>query len=855
MSVRGAIVDWSVTQPPWRRDLLRRVAVRDADDQACLEVLDLLLGEHGLAPAALTARTLAISDLPDDTSTTPAVLHEIGECSNVNAIDSRDPLTFEPVHITLVYGPNGVGKSSYTRIIKRVAHSAFEEPVLPNVFSSASSPPRAVVELEDANGRRKHIVPLADEPRLLLDSMTVFDDPSAKVYVRNEKTVEFTPTPLRIFARAASAQHRIREFLDQRIETLSARRPNVDLFAKGTKVRRALDVLTDSSTLDELNELGALSGEEVEQHAQARLELAAVDAGAIESQSRQRERDAQALEALATELENGGHALSPDAELRVGEARQDVSKAEKALAVSRSKSLADESAPTAGESWFRMWEAARTFVEEDCQHTFPPTEPGALCPFCQQELTEESRNRLKRLDEFVRSTLEKDLETARGTLADALAGVTTDALDSALTSQGLALLKDEQPDMASQIEAFLQTGLARCLAIREGRDPPVLPPSDDAAVRELATTRKAEAAHQRSLVNRQLLEALRQKVLEVEARTLLRERLSEIQAWHATLRTIAALGRVRKDLDTASLSHKQTELAKDLVTDALRRAIREELDALGFSHHRVDLTCRTDHGTTVARMRLGKASAPVADVLSVGEQRACALAFFLAETSTSASGGGLVFDDPSASFDVERIEHIAHRIVELAARRQQLIVFSCDVVFAWCLQAAAEARGVRFGVRRIARIGDRVGIVRPNQAWPGETLKARLGRLRAALQELEAHARRGEIDEYEVGAKTFAGDVREAWERAIEEELFRGVVMRFQRDVKALKIRDVVVTPELTGEVLEAMDETSPYHHDPALAKPVPTPSPEDLRRFLERLEVFCGTLKKRKSKRQPQVA
>jgi hypothetical protein len=107
MDVRQAIVDWSQTQPAWRRDLLRRIAGRNADDQACLEVLDLLLGEHGLAPAALTPSPIALTDLRDDVPLKPAVLYEIGECSNVNAIDSREPLTFEPTQITLVYGPNG----------------------------------------------------------------------------------------------------------------------------------------------------------------------------------------------------------------------------------------------------------------------------------------------------------------------------------------------------------------------------------------------------------------------------------------------------------------------------------------------------------------------------------------------------------------------------------------------------------------------------------------------------------------------------------------------------------------------------------------------------------------------------
>ena len=80
----------------------------------------------------------------------------------------------------------------------------------------------------------------------------------------------------------------------------------------------------------------------------------------------------------------------------------------------------------------------------------------------------------------------------------------------------------------------------------------------------------------------------------------------------------------------------------------------------------------------------------------------------------------------------------------------------------------------------------------------------------------------------------------------MEEGLFKKVVMRFQRDVKALHIRDVVVTSDLTKEIFDGMTETSPYHHSSALAKPTPTPSIEDLRRFLARLEQFCTAVKQK---------
>jgi hypothetical protein len=135
LDAQKAILDWSLTQPLWRRDLLRRVASAEADDQACLEVLDLLLGTHGLAATAPAPQPLELDDLPADVSTIPEVLYEIGECSNVNPIQSPNALPFAPEGITLVYGPNAVGKSSYARIVKRVARAAHQERVLPNVFS------------------------------------------------------------------------------------------------------------------------------------------------------------------------------------------------------------------------------------------------------------------------------------------------------------------------------------------------------------------------------------------------------------------------------------------------------------------------------------------------------------------------------------------------------------------------------------------------------------------------------------------------------------------------------------------------------------------------------------------------
>jgi len=78
-------------------------------------------------------------------------------------------------------------------------------------------------------------------------------------------------------------------------------------------------------------------------------------------------------------------------------------------------------------------------------------------------------------------------------------------------------------------------------------------------------------------------------------------------------------------------------------------------------------------------------------------------------------------------------------------------------------------------------------------------------------------------DEYIFAAKGWYILLREAWERAVEERLFKGVVERFSRDIQTLKLKDVVVTDDLIEEIERGMTESSNWLHD-AAAGLNPTP-------------------------------
>src|SRR5690606_8820830 len=74
---------------------------------------------------------------------------------------------------------------------------------------------------------------------------------------------------------------------------------------------------------------------------------------------------------------------------------------------------------TGGEHWKNLWEASRQFSEHQAYQgkPFPFTDGGAKCVLCQQDLDHEAVHRLRKFEEFVTSTTERELRQLRENFA------------------------------------------------------------------------------------------------------------------------------------------------------------------------------------------------------------------------------------------------------------------------------------------------------------------------------------------------------------------------------------------------------------------------------------------------------
>ena len=129
-------------------------------------------------------------------------------------------------------------------------------------------------------------------------------------------------------------------------------------------------------------------------------------------------------------------------------------------------------------------------------------------------------------------------------------------------------------------------------------------------------------------------------------------------------------------------------------------------------------------------------------------------------------------------------------------------------------------------------------------------VKSRIGALKAQWQQAEKlHRTEGPVV-YEALAKELYGRLRETWERAVEEVLLNGAVLRFRRGIETQrldKVADITATDIQTIEVAMEKCSTHLRGHDQAFAINQPVPVPAELEADIKQLENWVEHLRKRR--------
>ena len=869
------LLDWARGRPPWQQDALRRLALHGEltdDDFAALQLqIQCAAGlptENVPDPVPLAAEHLshAASNAPK------TVLASLGPVRHVDRLSSdQPPLRFAVNGITLVYGANASGKSGYCRIARQLCRSLGPVELRGNVYDAeAPDQPEVTVAFRvggDDQPKEERVWSSDQEPPTELSRISVFDTATARVYVDKKRKIEFLPYELDLMNKLGLACRTLDNGFKERLGTVNTA-VNTRLpegYHEGTTVHAALASLATSTVLanlpseQNLRGLGTWTAEKQDEISVAAERLKRDPQVMIGLRTEAR----RALEIVREEISTIEDSLV-DTEVAAIRQKQQTAEARNRAAETAAKDIfSDQPISDLGsETWRQMLTYAREFAATVFSDTPPPQlASGSLCVLCQQDLDEDAHARMVAFDGYISDRAAEESVAADRLFAEHRDKLMTLRVKSRREVETLlaryAALSDACKEGAATLTAFIENADKRLGvvkgALREGRydtleDLDPLPGSpapfaEDEIGRLDAEIAKLEIADR----DEEALAQLQAQYDDLADRKRLSEEIEIIVERRNRLEQRHRLDQCSKQCPLTAITRRITDRRREILTPKLKATLHRELERLRLTHIPLDLSDRGQDAESIieialnAQQRIGNNS----DILSEGEQRALALACFLAELHEIGSDHAIIVDDPVSSLDHGRMQAVAERLAEEASGGRQVIVFTHNIVFHHMLWT--EARRVGVGQHRewMSSTGNNhFGLIDESRwPWQMKNVSARLHEITQDFDTLTGSGYDHTDQKFRPANISLYTKMRETWERIIEEVLFNNVVQRFRREIMTMSLEQACVNPSADYPVIfEGMKRCSHYSgHDPASDLPPDLPESDRIAHDIKSLKDFAG--------------
>lgn len=873
MSIYQKILEWSLGRPLWQRDALRRIMQQDRlSEKDYDELVAICIGKAGVV-----AQPLDASHIPQVGSAGgPVWISKLHSCLNINSLVPGQELTFSRNGLTVIYGDNGSGKSSYARIVKKLCRArgnSESDTLCSNVFETASGPSSAILEysVDDQPEPPINWTNTTNAPDVL-SQVSFFDCYTASAYIKEDLDVAYTPAGLDVLHRLAEeACGQVRARIEREIDRVRGALPEKPRISAGTTIADFIENLSYETNEDEIKRYAQWDSTNEEALKKAQADLEHIRSEDPSKRAQNLRRQSTRFQSLVCRLAEQYRSLRNESLEELSMLRKTVARKKELADFASTQAFADEPLKGKGigtEIWQALWEAARNYSQKQAYpgKDFPNIEDNTRCVLCHQELEQEAKDRFVRFDKFVKEDAAKEHQSAKKTLQDFLEPFSTMIIRGQDDETTLDEIGQYSSDLKDRIIKYIKASEKRLEIVLETPTEVLSEDSPDFKVDifndllKLAERLKNESEQIDPTKHEQNIVALKKLIDEISAKKTLHENLEKVLQRLASLKSLAALEKSKtEDTRTNEITRKNSDFTKETVTDALLEAFQNELTAINATSIPVELTEeRGDRGAQKYRISLRNAvneDFGASKILSEGEQRAVALAAFFSELTLSEHPSSIVLDDPISSLDHVRRKAVVRRLVK-EAKQRQIIVFTHNIAFlcelyelhqnlvGYCHVYSVD----RFTNGQAGKCAEGVPFKQNNFKGRVKSLKVEIDTLGRELDQNESQITQTKYDEMLIPVFE---KIRSTWERGIEEVLFDGVLERFDKAVHMTKVGNLDIEPIDIEEAKLFYAKCCDYLHDPSLhADRQPCPPIDDVKDDLNSLDDWAKRIRKRRKDR-----
>lgn len=605
----------------------------------------------------------------------------------VNALAPNQIIRFGK-DINIIYGLNGTGKSSYFRIINDIIGGARKKKIIGNIYLEEAEEPRAELcyKLNGNNNEYLWDNTVGAEPKL--STVRVFDTSytAGLLKKRSSDDLLVKPFQLSLFSELISLVDELLILAQQRVSGDEQALPILDTqyFSPETKLLLSKDILSEEDEKkvrslccfdNKLSDRVQIIREEIEQLKQANVR------DKISLEIEHKKIIIRLLEIIQN-LEESLKRYKEKADIEIDGLRQKKRGSDEARL--RFRSL--NSIPGIdSEAWKTFIAAGKQYAEEN---------NVKVCPYCRRSYDETALQLIESYSEYLMDVNEVEYMKQKDLVKELYYQVDHIRIPTKSEYSVDFLPEEVQEEIALFLNNASNARQELLHSLKEEQKPII----NLFPVSLLLDQLKKFVSYREQVIEKLNADANTKeeqiKELTIELSGLLEkksisEQMDTITTVIAGKRAIKQKRKLISRINTKKLSNLSKKAHDELLTKNLESMFKGILKDLNIKDVSIQLKSQNIKGTQQTELLIKGLNA-IDDILSEGEQKATALALFLAEVLLSENHSTLVFDDPVNSMDHRMMGAFAEKILQLD---NQVIVFTHNRMF---LESFAESKNGHF---------------------------------------------------------------------------------------------------------------------------------------------------------------
>lgn len=634
-----------------------------------------------------TAIEYTIPNIVDSDSHAEIALTKLIHKAGVNALTENQIIKFHD-DVTIINGLNGAGKSGYFKIINEIVGGNQVKEILPNIYKD--NPPKIDVEISYKESQNQTTVNWDGNSRSLekLNKCKVFDTSylNGLLETRQNDTTLIQPLGLNIFTYLVDLLDSFKNQLGINADKKRIQKPNIDLTDISEEIQSVFQNHNLTETRKkEIIKLFDFSDENGKKLDDLNKDINTLRQVNIQDKIKILTDSRSTIVSLKEWLTNNHKVLS-----------QCITESKKLIDVKKEKQVANNKAKeqfdvlnSIPSSNTNEW---KEFIITGQAYSKTLENNEGVCPYCMQELqSDNSVKILQAYGSFLQDNSERELKQAVTILHSKLKEIEGLSLEYQVIENVNSILKEKYTNEKSLYELVVlainnyksvKTNLVELIKKEDANLKvsilDIIPLAKELNAISLELETQIDKYSKEDSEKKEKIQLIEQKLKTLKENQAISLQKGNIEKWMGLTVEESILKKKANKINTRQLSSLSKTANDDLLTEALKVKFNEELAFIGYPNLDVKIeNAGTRKGVSSTKLVLTRSNA-IKSILSEGEQKAVALALFIAEVRIQKQKNPIVLDDPVNSLDHKIAGKFAERLLNLD---NQIVIFNHNRLF------------------------------------------------------------------------------------------------------------------------------------------------------------------------------